>query len=345
MVPAYQSITLTDFKDAVSNSDKRHPLTPPGYARRRLMSSVGDTCPLCRQPYDRSRLHGYSHPVLGAFIHPYLGGPLNADNFFVCCRRCQNARQASDLLAVDALPVHLAAQRLTVLQLSSNHLVPLPKSAGLPRVRAALEARHALPRSRVYAAQTDDGTCFIALTTRYGDGQSKGLTRLLSKLGGRTVWQDKRLTVFQLPDDAFRDTVWKLIEANALVVGLARRRECRDAQDWWWLTSASVGELKKRQVGKLSAPFPVIVREVGESAIRQRRMVARRRLEAELVRAQQGWEEAEWLADRYMESRSNPQAFPTDPEEALQILAQPGLAYDYLQQVKGDYELVRKRID
>lgn len=345
MVPAHQSITLPDFQHAVLLIDIHRGLHAPSYARRKVLASAGDTCPLCSLPYDMSKPRGFSFPVVSTVVHTFLGGPLTVENMFVSCRRCQQSRQSSDLLAVGAVQDHLLAQRLSALQLSDNHLVALPRSADAARVRSALAARHAFPRSRLYAAQCDDGTCFIAISTRYGDGQSKGLAHLLGKLGGSPVLRDKRLTVYQLADDSFRKTVWQLIEANALVVGIARRRECRDAQDWWWLTSASVGELRKRKVGRLAAPFPVIVREVGESAIRMRRLAARRKLEAQIREAQNEWEDAEREYERYFDNLDNPRAFPVSAEMTVEILNRPWQAKERLEGLKAEWEVVRKRIE
>jgi len=281
MTPISPTMTLDDFLAAVAPLDVRHVLHPPTYSRRKLLANAGDTCPLCQSAYDRTTSNGPLFPVIATLIHTFLGGPLTVDNLFVCCRRCQQVRASADLLTVDNLPQTLADQRLAALQLSTNHLLPLPPSTTLPAFRTALTARHAFPRSRVYAAQCDDGQCFIGVTARYGDGQSKGLARLLSQLSGVPLQRDKRATVYLLTDDKFRQVVWQLIDANALVVGVGRRSDLRDFQDYWWLTSSSVGELRLRKVAGLQVPAGVACREVGPRAMRQRALVARRRKEAQ----------------------------------------------------------------
>lgn len=278
------TMTLDDFLAAVAPLDVRRPLSPPSYARRKIMSTAGSTCPLCHTTYDRSRSNGPQFPAMASFVHTFLGGPLVADNFFVCCRRCQQVRASADLLTVDHMPDDLASQRLAALQLSVNHLCALPPSTPLPAFRSALAQRHALPRSRVYAAQADDGLCFIGVSARYGDDQSKGLARLLSKLHGKPLLRDKRMTVHLLDDTAFRSVVWQLIDANCWVVGVGRRSDLRDFQDYWWLTSASVAELRLRKVGGVKVPVDVATREVGPRALRQRKLVARRRAEAQRAR-------------------------------------------------------------
>lgn len=281
MTPISPTMTLDDFLAAVAPLDVRRPLTPPSYSRRKLLANAGDTCPLCQSAYDRTASNGPLFPVIASLVHTSLGGPLTVDNLFVCCRRCQQVRASADLLTVDQLPPFLADQRLAALQLSTNHLLPLPPSTTLPAFRTALAARHASPRSRVYAAQCDDGMCFIGVTARYGDGQSKGLARLLAQLSGVPLQRDKRATVYLLTDDKFRQVVWQLIDANALVVGVGRRSDLRDFQDYWWLTSSSVGELRLRKVAGLQVPAGVARREVGPRAMRQRALVARRRKEAQ----------------------------------------------------------------
>lgn len=281
MTPISSTMTLDDFLAAIAPLDTQYHLSTPTYARRKVLTSAGDTCPLCLKPYNRTNPRGFDHPVIATLVHTFLGGPLTVDNLFVCCRRCQQVRASADLLTLDQLPDHLASQRLAALQLSTNHLLPLPPSTTLPAFRSALASRHAFPRSRVYAAQTDDGQCFIGVTARYGDGQSKGLARLLAQLSGVPLQRDKRATVFLLTDDKFRQVVWQLIDANALVVGVGRRSDLRDFQDYWWLTSASAGELRLRKVAGLQVPTGVSTREVGPRALRQRKLVARRRADAQ----------------------------------------------------------------
>lgn len=281
MTPISPTMTLDDFLAAVAPLDTQYHLSTPSYARRKVLASAGNTCPLCQKSYDRTNPRGFDHPVVATLVHTFLGGPLTVDNLFVCCRRCQQVRASSDLLTLDNLPQDLADQRLAALQLSTNHLLPLPPSTTLPAFRTALAARHAFPRSRVYAAQCDDGMCFIGVTARYGDGQSKGLARLLSQLSGVPLQRDKRATVYLLTDDKFRQVVWQLIDANTLVVGVGRRSDLRDFQDYWWLTSSSVSELRLRKVAGLQVPAGVARREVGPRAMRQRALVARRRKEAQ----------------------------------------------------------------
>ncbi|RZI84734.1 MAG: hypothetical protein EOP38_08020, partial [Rubrivivax sp.] len=215
MTPISSTMTLDDFLVAIAPLDTQYHLSTPTYARRKALSQAGDTCPLCLKPYDRTNARGFDHPVIATLVHTSLGGPLTVDNLFVCCRRCQQVRASADLLSLDNLPAHLASQRLAALQLSANHLLPLPPSSTLPAFRSALASRHAFPRSRVYAAQTDDGQCLLGVTARYGDGQSKGLARLLAQLSGVPLQRDKRATVYLLTDDMFRQVVWHLIEANA----------------------------------------------------------------------------------------------------------------------------------
>ncbi|MGJ4727737.1 hypothetical protein [Luteimonas sp. SDU101] len=336
MTPAQHSISLPDFIDAVAQHNTRRLASPPSYARRSLLVHPGSFCALCDKPFDMSRPRGFNYPVLATCVHPSLGGPVIVDNFFVCCRRCQQSRASTDLLVYPNLPDHLAAQRCAALLLSDNHLVDCPRSAQLSDVRSALSARHALPRSRVYAAQSDDGTAYVGVSARYGDGQSKGLAHFLARLAGCLVHQDKQLQVYQLPDDAFRRTVWDLIEANALVVGVARRHDLRDMRDYWWLTSASAGQLKARRVGRVQVPFDEPRKEVGARALRARRLAARRRQERELDQAQARLALLEAQSDRLLAARSNDMAFPTDPGEGLELLRQYALAQELVGQLKTE---------
>lgn len=281
MVPVAASMSLAQFQSAIAPLDVRRRLCPPKYARRKRLAHAGSRCPLCSIAYDPTTSNGPNFPSLASLVHTSLGGPLTVDNLFVCCRRCQQVRASTDLLTVPNLPADLAAQRHAVLLLAQNHLAPLPPSTTLAAYRSTLAQRHALPRSRVYAAQADDGSCYVGVSSRYGDTQSKGLARLLAQVAGTPLDKSPRLTVYRLEDDAFRRVVWQLIEANAWVVGVGRRSGLRDFQDYWWLTSASVGELRLRKVAGVQVPLNASRREVGPRAMRQRKLVAERRAKAQ----------------------------------------------------------------
>ncbi|MBJ6984030.1 hypothetical protein [Luteimonas sp. MC1750] len=345
MTPANTSISLSDFQQAIAQLDVRRPLTAPRYARRKVLATAGPFCALCDKPFDHSNPRGFDHPVIASCVHTFLGGPLVVDNLFVCCRRCQQARSSSDLLTHPNLPDDLLAQRSAALLLSDNHLVHLPKSATLDDVRTTLAARHTFPRSRVYAAQADDGSCFIGVGSRYGDDQSKGLAHFLARFAGSLVHQDKQLKVYELPDAAFRRTVWELIEANALVVGVARRSVLRDRQDYWWLTTASIGELRIGRVAGVSVPFDEAPRQVGQRAVRARKLTARRRLERQLREAEGVLAQADAQAEMLMEARANTSgsAFPTDPGEGLEMLRQWALAQELVDQLRAQLAQARTR--
>lgn len=327
MTPTCPTITLPQFQEAIASRDVQFHLSAPRYARRKILAAAPDHCPLCRTPFDRSVPRAFSAPVISTCVHTFLGGPLTVDNLFVCCRRCQQSRSSADLLTIDNLPAHLANQRLAVLQLSQNHPVPLPKSATLTDVRNALAQRHAMPRSRVYSAQADDGTCLLAVSRRYGDRQSKGLAHLLARWAGTPLVRDKRLTIYALSDEDFRRVVWQLIDANAWVIGLGRRSQVRDFQDHWWVSSASVTELRTRKVGGVVVPLATeAAREVGASAIRMRRLASRRRTAQMRAAAEREYREASAAFDALMSSRRQSTAFPTDPEEEMAVVARLGEA-------------------
>ena len=327
MTPASPAITLSQFQQAIVSRDVQFHLSAPRYARRKILAAAPDHCPLCLEPFDRTAPRAFSAPIIATCVHTFLGGPLTVDNLFVCCRRCQQSRSSTDLLTIEHLPTFLADQRLAVLQLSQNHPVPLPKSATLPDVRSALAQRHTMPRSRIYAAQTDDGTCLLGVSRRYGDRQSKGLTHLLARMGGTPLHHEKRLTIYWLTDDDFRRVVWQLIDANAWVIGTARRAELRDFQDYWWVSSASVSELRARKVGGIVVPLPAeAAREVGGSGIRMRRMAERRRAIRKRAETEREYLEASAAYEFWMASRHSPTAFPIDPDEELAIVARYGSA-------------------
>ena len=327
MTPACPTITLAGFQQAIASRDVQFHLSAPRYARRKILAAAPDLCPLCRSPFDRTAPRSFSAPVIATCVHTFLGGPLTVDNLFVCCRRCQQSRASTDLLTIPDLPAHLADQRLAVLQLSQNHPVSLPKSATLTDVRQALAQRHAMPRSRVYAAQPDDGPCLLGVSRRYGDRESKGLAHLLARLGGTPLHRDKRLTVYALTDADFRRVVWQLIEANAWVIGIGRRSQPRDFQDHWWVSSSSVSELRARKVGGVVVPLHVsATREVGASAVRMRRLAERRRAAREQEDVEREYREASAAYESWMATRRSPTAFPIDPEDELGIVARYGTA-------------------
>jgi len=243
------SIELSGFLASIATRDQLRHVALPGFVRRRAMSSMGHTCPLCVQPYDRTHPRRFAYPVAATLVHPALGGPLSMDNAFTCCRRCQQQRSASDLIALGALPDALLAQRAAVLLCSHNHLLPLSTTTRPTDFIRALAQRHTLPRGRLFAAQGEDGLCFLGVPPRFGDGCSKWLARLLARQVGTVVHHANRVTVYQLDDAEFLRVVWKLIDANALIVALACRSQPRDFLDCWWPTSASPSTLRLRHVG------------------------------------------------------------------------------------------------
>lgn len=273
------AIDLSEFITAIAAHDRLRHVALPGFVRRRLHSHLGQACPLCAQPYDLGQPRGLAFPVVAMLIHPALGGSASPDNAFTSCRRCQQQRAAVDLLSLDVLPNALRAQRATALLASHNHLLPLSPTTRPADFLRALARRHQWPRSRVFAAQREDGHGVIGVSSRFGDAQSTGLARLLSRRAGDIVHQDHRLTVHQVEDAAFRTLVWELIDANTLVVALDHPAPPRDFLDCWWITSASPSALRLRQVG-IIVPDPARP----QSAITSHRITAgaRERLHAEL---------------------------------------------------------------
>ena len=273
------AIDLPTFVATIAAHDRLRHVALPGFVRRRLHGHLGQVCPLCAQPYDLGQPRGTAFPVVATLIHPALGGSTSPDNAFTCCRRCQQQRAAVDLLSLDVLPDPLRARRATALLTSNNHLLPLSPTTRPADFLRALARRHQWPRSRVFAAQREDGHGVIGVSSRFGDAQSKGLARLLSRRAGDIVHQDHRLTVHHVEDAAFRSLVWDLIDANTLVVALAHPAQPRDFLDCWWITSASPSALRLRQVG-----MTVPDHDRPRSATKPRRLTAgaRARMEAEL---------------------------------------------------------------
>lgn len=316
--PLCPTLSVDQFAEQISSLDHVRKLTPPRYATRKLLTNAPHACPLCAQPFETSKTFADRYPVIASVIHPRLGGPLVAENLFVCCRACQRRRSSTDLLTLPDLPVHLADQRAVVLQLSANHPVPVPKSATLQDVRDHLSGRHAHPRSRVYAAQCDDGTCFLGVSSRYGDRSSKGIAHVLGKMNGTSEKRD-RLTVYRINDDQFRTVVWELIEANTLVVGVGRRTTGRDFQDFWWTTSGSPGELRVHRLGGVQVPRKADRKEVGARALRARRQVARERAARELADAEHALAVAEADLDAWFAARRSATGFPVSVEEGQRL--------------------------
>ena len=273
------AIDLPTFVATIAAHDRQRHVALPGFVRRRLHAHLGQACPLCAQPYDLGQPRGLAFPVVATLIHPALGGSASPDNAFTCCRRCQQHRAAVDLLSLDVLPDALRAQRATALLTSHNHLLPLSPTTRPADFLRALARRHQWLRSRVFAAQHADGGGVIGVSSRFGDAQSTGLARLLSRRAGDTVHQDYRLTVHHVEDAAFRSLVWDLIDANTLVVALAHPAQPRDFLDCWWITSASPSALRLRQVG-IDVPAHAMPPSAPEQRCQATRI--RARLETEL---------------------------------------------------------------
>ncbi len=198
------TIDLSNFVATIAAQDHLRHAGLSGFVRRRLRTHLGQACPLCAAPYDLTHSRAATFPVVATLIHPALGGPATPDNTFLCCRRCQQQRAAADLLSLDAITDDLRAQRAAVLLASHNHLLPLSRHTRSSDFTRALARRHLHTRSRVFAAQGEDGPCLIGVSSRFGDTQSTGLSRLLSRLAGGMVHQDRQLTVHQVEDAAFR---------------------------------------------------------------------------------------------------------------------------------------------
>ena len=276
------AIDLSKFVATIATHDCLRHVALPGFVRRHLHAHLGQACPLCAQSYGLGQPRSAAFPVVATFIHPALGGPASQDNAFMCCRSCQQQRAAVDLLALGVLPDPLRAQRAAVLLASHNHLLPLSPTTRPADFLRALARRHQWPRSRVFAAQREDGHGVIGVSSRFGDAQSTGLARLLSRRAGDIVHQDHRLTVHHVEDAAFRTLVWDLIDANTLVVELAHPAQPRDFLDCWWITSASPAALRLRQFG-IVVPAPAVQRASREPRRRATRTCAR--LEANLQEA------------------------------------------------------------
>lgn len=273
------SISLPAFVCAIAVSDQLRHVALPRFVRQRVRSTLGPACPLCAALFDPRQPRSPAFPVVASLIHPALGGPLTADNAFACCRRCQQLRRAADLLATGSLTDPLRAQRAAVLLASHNHLVPRSPSTRPADFARALARRHTWPRSRVFAAQCENGACYLGVSSRFGDAQSKGLARMFARRAGLIVHQDHSLTVHQLDEEDFRTQVWHLIDTNALVVALACHTQPRDFLDCWWITSASPFALRLRQVG-IALPDPI--RHAISSAPSRASARERQRLEADL---------------------------------------------------------------
>ena len=273
------AIDVPAFIAAIAAYDRLRHVALPGFVRRRLHAHLGQVCPLCAQPYDLSQPRGPAFPVVATLLHPALGGPASPDNAFTCCRSCQQQRAAVDLLALGVLPDPLRAQRAAVLLASHNHLLPLSPTTRPADFLRALARRHQWPRSRVFAAQHADGHGVIGVSSRFGEAQSTGLARLMSRRAGDIVHQDHRLTVHQVEDEAFRTLVWDLIGVNTLVVALDHPAQPRDFLDCWWITSASPSALRLRQVG-IDVPAHAMPPSAPEQRCQATRI--RARLETEL---------------------------------------------------------------
>ena len=333
MTPALPTLTASDFRLAVIALDTPRHLTPPIYAKRKVLNAAGSHCPLCSQAYDVQDRRGFSHPIIATLIHTFLGGQLIRENLFACCRRCQQHRASADLITLAHVPDDLRVQRDAALMLSTNHLLPLPDSTPLPQFRQAMARRHDMPRFRVYAAQSDDGNCFIGITKRYGDGESKGLAHVLAKVPGEAIFQDERLTVYQLSDADFRQAVWSLIDANAWVVAISRRAIPRDFLDYWFVSSASIGELRRRKVSGLVVPSaPEAKREVGASALRMKRLAERNRCARTRESAVMELRTAEEIVQEIEErtTRQRLAGLPVPYEEAMAAMQRYAKALEHL---------------
>lgn len=243
------TLDLKAFIDTLMARDAPQRAVFPRFIRRRWLASAGEACPLCATPYSLHSPRGFDFPVVSPIVHPARGGLLIADNALSCCRRCQQQRGLRDLMSIGPLPDSWRERRGNALMTSHNHLLPLPPSTRPDDFLRALRQRHILPRSRVFAAQGIDGVCFVGLSVRHGDNASIGLALWLSRQAGTLVHRTDLHAVFRVEDDAFRELIWKLIDANAWVVALACRTHARDFLDCWWPTAASPTALRLRQVG------------------------------------------------------------------------------------------------
>jgi hypothetical protein len=266
-----------------------HAATPPlpAYVRRRAWAARGTICPLCGSTYNITTPRSFAHPVLATILPINLGGPMSSANAFVCCRRCQQRRAGSDLLALETPSSDWTEARATVLMSSAQHGFPDNALRQGEIVQAAWAARHALPRHRVYACQENSGIGLLGIPCRFGDRASHALAHLITKMAmAKVVHRDAHVTVYQLTEIAFRQAVWTLIDANALVVDLGHRAEVHDPRDRWWLLfhSPTSWRSSSRPTKEPDRPPSLSARP---GAARMRRCRARQRLAREEVVANQ----------------------------------------------------------
>lgn len=299
------------------------------WQRSALGSDERPTCSFCHAPI--SDLDQAGKVPSAWLIPPSHGGPTVPGNVVACCRSCRTARRQLDAIAFHrtaTLPpvdqARLLARRLENFSSSLNHLTPHSPHADRSRILAHLANRFANPRFRCFVATTSDA-CWIGWPPKDLIGRlAQEVAALLRYQAQGSPHPNPKLTLFAIAPDKFLDTIWELIERNALVeeVVIPTHEAPRpgDPDDWrqcWHRTFRSISQVHSRRsrIDPEVAPWPARELSAKPSAKSQRR--------AEAIKKMAG-DRREYLAAKHalgawLDGSADRQ---WSPEEALDTLAQ-----------------------
>lgn len=147
---------------------------------------------------------------------PFAAGGLTLNaNHVMACASCNASKADRDVILLGSIasPMDMPARRQNALARSLNHLTR-PKVKKVELAFASVSARWQHPRFAAYAAVCADGG-FIGMKGLHVPAEALGFLRARG-FPITTVGNNKG-RVASVPPEQFLDTVWSLIEMNALV--------------------------------------------------------------------------------------------------------------------------------
>lgn len=272
---------------------RKNPL-PGSWQRRSKIIPGSASCSFCQADLSNAPPRTVQ---LTWIVPPLHGGATMDENLAVLCQSCTLSRSTLDLLAwptFASVPhstrTDMLIRRLKYLTVATNHLTPHSPHADRKAIVRHLENRFTHPRFRCFAIASAGG-CFIGWPTQDLAGPAAELMAALLRYQAQaTPCPSEKLTLFQVPSPAFLDTIWELIERNALVekldvpeLGAALPEDHSDWRTYWHRTFASLVDLHHRRsaIHPQAAPWPMRVLSDKRSARSRRKTRAAKKKEGD----------------------------------------------------------------
>lgn len=266
------------IQSAVKRQDRHQRQEASNFARMLLQRQSAPSCTFCGLALAVGKTDAT------ALLPPWFGVLPTLDNVVLACRSCVTRKGQLDIIdeaftkaLPQPLPASVLSLRSSMLLKADNHLTPQRRGIERDKLISHLSERHAHPRCRVFACQTDTHG-FIGWRERVGNPLALSvLATLLKHSHHARLTQDNGTLVFQLEIEAFLEAVWALIELNTLVEELWVDASVRPSMetDWrhsWRYRSTSLNALRERRTVDGFAPRKPKEASTHPSAVRMREL-------------------------------------------------------------------------